>query len=352
MSRIAITSHSNAGVTLVPDLFIDAWMPQANGEFVKIYLYLLRCTHQPERELSLSSLADVFSCTEKDVMRALRYWEKSGLLRLTLEDGRLTAMEFLPAEPHRGTSSAAQKDVSSPPADSPKIGANLPRLSAGRVQELQKDNEEVRQLLFLAEQYLGRTLSSSDANRILYFYDGLHFPMELIEYLIEYCVSRGSTSLHYIEKVGLEWHKDGICSVAGAKARVSSWNKDYFSILKAFGIRNRNPVPVEVEYMKRWLGEYGFSMELIAEACSRTVSQTGQPSFQYAEGILASWHSQKVCTLDDVRRLDQQHRTGQKSFSAGHARRVQTSNRFNNFHQRDYDYSQLEKQLLQKQLTE
>ena len=60
MSRIAITSHSNAGVTLVPDLFIDAWMPQANGEFVKIYLYLLRCTHLPDQELSLSSLADVF----------------------------------------------------------------------------------------------------------------------------------------------------------------------------------------------------------------------------------------------------------------------------------------------------
>lgn len=55
MSRIAITSHSNAGVTLVPDLFIDAWMPQANGEFVKIYLYLLRCTHLPDQELSLLS---------------------------------------------------------------------------------------------------------------------------------------------------------------------------------------------------------------------------------------------------------------------------------------------------------
>ena len=50
--------------------------------------------------------------------------------------------------------------------------------------------------------------------------------MDLIEYLIEYCVSRGSTSLHYIEKVGLEWHKDGVSSVSEAKARTSVWNKN------------------------------------------------------------------------------------------------------------------------------
>ena len=75
-------------------------------------------------------------------------------------------------------------------------------------------------------------------------------------------------------------------------------------------------------------------MELIQEACARTVSQTGQPSFQYAEGILGAWKRQKVCTLEDVKRLDQQHRSSQKSFSAGRVRKPQTANRFNNFHQR------------------
>lgn len=352
MSRIAITSHSNAGVTLVPDLFIDAWMPQANGEFVKIYLYLLRCTHLPDQELSLSSLADVFSCTENDILRALRYWEKSGLLRLSAEGASLTGIELLPCGSQRQDLDEDFSKSSPVPVKKEEPPASPPRLSAGRVRQLQEDNEEVRQLLFLAEQYLGRTLSSTDANRILYFYDGLHFPMDLIEYLIEYCVSRGSTSLHYIEKVGLEWHKDGVSSVSEAKARTSVWNKNYFSILKAFGIRGRNPVSGEVECMKRWLEEYGFSMELIQEACARTVSQTGQPSFQYAEGILGSWKRQKVCTLEDVKRLDQQHRSSQKSLSAGRVRKPQTANRFNNFHQREYDYSQLEKQLLEKQLNE
>ncbi len=344
MGSIFIQNSRAVSDTAVPDLFIDNYMPQANGEFVKIYLYILRSLHQPEGEISLSSLADVFSCTEKDIMRALRYWEKNGLLRLSLEGKDLTGIEFLPVRDGR-------EHPEPKPATAGSSG-RLPRLSAGRVQELQKNNEDIRQLLFLAEQYLGRTLSSTDVNRILYFYDGLHFPMDLIEYLIEYCVSKGSTSLHYIEKVGLQWHQEGISSVAEAKARTSVWNKNYFSILKAFGIRSRNPIPAETEYMNRWLKEYGFTMDLITEACTRTITQTGQPSFQYAEGILSSWKRAKVCTLEDVRRLDTEHRNSQKPLSPARPARTQTASRFNNFHQREYDYRQLEKQLFEKQLAD
>ena len=221
------------------------------------------------------------------------------------------------------------------------------------MRQLRKDNSEVQQLLFLAEQYLGRTLSPTDISRILYFYDELRFPMDLLEYLIEYCVSRGNTSLHYIEKVGLEWHRDGIQTVKMAKTRTSTWNKSYFSILKAFGIRNRNPIPSETEFMDRWLKEYGFSQDIIAEACARTITQTGQPSFQYAEGILSNWKQEGVRTAADITSLDTKHRElRQQKPSPAKSGRTQSANRFNNFHQREYDYSQLEKQLLEKQLMD
>ena len=35
--------------------------------------------------------------------------------------------------------------------------------------------------------------------------------------------------------------------------------------------------------MNTWLNDYGFTMDIIQEACSRTVLSTGQPSFQYVE---------------------------------------------------------------------
>ena len=356
MSYISIQDSLLSGVSVIPDDFVDSYMPQANGEFVKIYLYLLRIAHKPDAQPTLSSLADVFSCTEKDVLRALRYWEKTGLLSLTFEGKNLSGIQLrpLPAS-DSGISvpqSADQEAADSVHTDRPET-ARPARLSSSRVRELQKENGEVRQLLFLAEQYLGRILSPTDISRILYFYDVLHFPMDLLEYLIEYCVSKGSTSLHYIEKVGLEWHQDGIRTLKMAKDRTSTWNKNYFTILKALGIRNRNPVPTEAEYMERWLKEYGFSMDIITEACSRTVTQTGQPSFQYTEGILSSWKKQNVHTMDDIRALDDKHRTAQqKPAAASRPSKQAAANRFNNFHQRDYDYRQLEKELFEKQLMD
>ena len=159
------------------------------------------------------------------------------------------------------------------------------------------------QLLFIAQQYLGKTLTPTETSRLLYFYDTLHFDPELIEYLIEYCVSRGHKSIRYIEKVALSWHSEGIRTTAMAKEASSAYSRTYFTVLKALGVTNRNPVSGEVAAIDRWLGEYGFSMELVLEACQRTVNATGKPSFQYADGILNSWRKKQVKNLEDIRAL-------------------------------------------------
>ena len=65
-----IYTDTPEGVTVVKNTFIDQYMPQANGEFVKVYLYLLRCANTG-RELSLSSIADVLEHTENDIRKRL-----------------------------------------------------------------------------------------------------------------------------------------------------------------------------------------------------------------------------------------------------------------------------------------
>ena len=44
MTAINISSDIATSFTTVSDIFIDQYMPKANGEFVKVYLYLLRAT--------------------------------------------------------------------------------------------------------------------------------------------------------------------------------------------------------------------------------------------------------------------------------------------------------------------
>ena len=355
MNQLKVYDHCGDGFTAVSNRFLDEYMPKANGEFVKIYLYLLRAAKLPGCSLSFSVIADTFDCTENDVERAVRYWSKQHLIRLDTDPDRqitsLTLLPFLSTQPEKTdshTSSPADEITGKKEDTEHKIPLSPAQytLTPDMVKEL-RQKEDVMQLLFIAEQYLGKTLSPSEISRILYFYQELHFSADLIEYLIEYCVSKGSKSIRYMEKVALAWAQAGITTVEMAKQETTTYNRKYFPILKAFGIRNRNPVSREIADMDRWLDEYGFSQELIAEACARTIAQTGQPSFSYAEGILSKWKAQNVRTLQDVRALDEQHRQKQKTSARdASAQKSSAPNRFNNFHQREYDYAKLEQQLL------
>ena len=202
MSPIMIHKLPWTGVTVISNQFLDLYMPQANGEFVKIYLYLLRMQNLAQ-PLSLTSIADRLNCTEGDVMRALKYWEKSGLLSLTSNaSGEISDIYFLdfPGE--------ATASLEASPVDSvkPEVVPNVQKapqkvtLTADRLKEL-KENEDVVKLLYIEEQYLGRTLTATDTNTLMYFYDQLEMSAELIEYLIEYCVSKGSRSIRYLSLI-------------------------------------------------------------------------------------------------------------------------------------------------------
>ena len=134
-----------------------------------------------------------------------------------------------------------------------------------------------------------------------------------------------------------------------AKEANSRYSKEYFTIFKSMGISGRNPVDTEITLMNTWLKDYGFSMDSIQEACSRTVLSTGQPSFQYADKILAGWKDKNVRTLADIKLLDAAHqrrkleKNAQKKDTTA---KPASSNRFNNFHQRKYDFNEYEKKLL------
>lgn len=206
--------------------------------------------------------------------------------------------------------------------------------------------EEQQQLLFICEQYLGKTLSSTEVARICYFHDVLGFSADLIEYLVEYCVSRRHKSLRYIESVAMAWHKEGYTSASEAKEHTTTYSKAYFSILKAFGITSRNPVDAEISYMNQWIREYGFSLELITEACGRTMAAIHQPSFEYADKILSTWKKENVSSLSEVKALDARHRSSKAGAEPPSSRKTMAPSRFHNFRERSYDFNELEKQLI------
>ena len=368
MNTIHLRALSSSQVTVLSNIFIDQYMPGAGGEFVKVYIYLLRLLADPSASVCLPLLADRLNCTEGDISRALKYWSNEGLLILETDpSGELTGITLTEPSPDtqmelKATVSVPQSalaatapisqtvsaaTVSTPQPDTaPSRSASA--LTPARIKEL-KENEDVAQLIYICEQYLGKTLTPTDTRKILFFYDELKMSVDLIDFLIQYCVGRGHKSMRYIETVAMAWSKEGITTVEMAKDSTFRYGRDYFTILKAMGITNRNPVDSEIVMMDTWLKDYGFSMDMIQEACSRTIMQTGQPSFQYAHKILTGWFKKGALTPEAVHALDVQHQKRSQDNSRGRSQTPKSPNRFNNFQQRNYDFKELEKQLLERQ---
>ncbi len=417
----------------VPNIFIDKYMTNANGEFVKVYLCLLRCM-QSGLDTSISTIADYCALTENDILRALIYWNKANVLALEIEEEKISGIRFLDLNASNQKKSELPKETSpvsvlaNIPTDTametaqtpdnrkkhtfteptvtetpqvsasiannritelsqisetvsnnalptmPQASANIPtnvvtelpqtsvNVSANILAETPqtsqtrktytldevktfRNNPDISELLFVLETYIKHPLSPVEMNVVFFWMNELKFSKELAEYLIEYCVSGGHISLRYMEKVAINWAETGISTVEQAKQLTATRSKSYYAVVKAFGISGRNLTENEIAFITKWTKEYGFDLDIIQEACKRTISAIQKPSFEYADSILTSWKNKNVHAIKDIANIDATYNKNKKASSAANNVHV-SRNRFNNFNQRTYDYDELEKLLL------
>lgn len=359
MGQFTIYREDVPGVTLLSNSFIDNYMKDANDAQLKIYLYLLRRLGSGQAA-SVSEIADFFNHTEREVLRSLKYWEKLKLLAIEYDESKnVSGIRFLKGTDEPVTVAApavaAATAVVSATAITEKAEETpaektdpykKPSYSADQLSAF-KNKENIRQLFFIAESYMGRQLSVSDMKSILYLSDCLHFSDDLIDYLLQYCVDRGKKDFKYIEAVALNWAQSGVTTPKQAEKFAAKYDKSVYTIMKELG-KNNTPTKKELEYIIRWTKEYGFSQDIIAIACERTVLATDSHRFEYAEGILSNWKKEDVHHKSDIQRIDAQYqksRQSRSSSSAASSSQV-SSNRFNQFAQRSYDYDELEARLL------
>ena len=494
MPALTLTSSYIQTETSVSNIFLDTYMPLANGEFVKVYLCLLRMITRPDKRMvSLSDIADTLNHTENDIIRALKYWEKTGLLALTYQGDTITGITLLPisnstdykpvsahmsgTESHtynpedtsdivsdsfnnsvnannsNNSNNLHSSNIFSNLSNSVNLNSNnnsnnntinsdiIPNNSnnsnniyiqnnthtlknsynssscnnnslnsinnLNNVNNLNNSNdsmsnletatldnsnnathnnsirnsltqkmiartieegcdvsgvpiceENFRQLLFITEQLLGKTLSSTDIELVEFIYYTLHFSEDLYEYLLEYCITNDKRSLQYIQRVAISWHEESIFSVEDARQHHEIYNKNVFAVMKAFGINNRQPAPAELDYILKWYDKFGFEREIVVEACNRTIKAIHSPNFDYADKILANWKKMNVHMLSDLEAVDANKpkrekfagNTTTKVSATGNSGNTTTksNNRFNNFTQRTYDFSEIEKKLIGK----
>ena len=363
MARIALYKDNYADSTVVSNLFIDEYMKDANDAQLKVYFYLLRMLNA-DQAISVSGIADKFNHTEKDVIRALKYWEKQQILDLDFDENKALvgihlrdlSAQATPASQHNVLltsgpvqaqntagnsiiSAAVAQPVQTAPQETTPV-YNKPAYSLDQLREF-KEREETSQLLFIAEAYIGKPLAPSEIKTILFFTDVLHFSDDLIDYLLQYCVERGKKDFKYIEKVAVNWAEEGITTPKQAQKFSTRYDKNVYSIMNSLG-RSTAPTAKELEFINRWTREYGFSTDIILEACERSSLATDRHRFEYAEGILSSWKNAGIHHKADIQQADATYQKKKATKPAPAA----SSNRFTQFAQNSYDFAALEKEIL------
>lgn len=346
METITITTQNHETYSAVSNFFIDYYMTDANGEFVKVYLYLVRLLNSG-RAVTVADIADHFNLTEKDICRAIRYWIKEGVLQLEYtKDKILTGITMLPLTakaPVVGNSTLLSmlgvEDEEIATAEEPKpvqsktkkasslntnAKNNLPN-NDGKAQSdsqqmvpekitykpsyvasKEENDEDFANLKFQMKTYYNRPLTGNDVNTLLYIYENLSFTPDLIEYLFEHCLEIGKMNSRYIQAVAVNWYQEGITQVEQAKENSSSYNVKYNSVLKHLGITGRTPTVNEKKLIDSWYDTYAFDQNIITEACDRAIAtRPHSANLQYVNGILDSWFKQNVKTLSDVHALDE-----------------------------------------------
>ncbi len=369
MSRISLQAEGILDVTIIPNIFIDEFMPSANGAYVKVYLYLLRSLQSASIDISISSIADHLDNTEKDIIRALNYWEKMNLLTLVCNSQKEVTEIHLLTSNHSDNKNQIKANTQMKANNNPikaveyqsdEVAVSTESMPATRqsypnekITEL-TNNDNFKSAMYEVEMYLERPLKPMDTQLILYLHEELNFSYELITYLYEYCVSKGKKNASYIEAVALTWAEEGIDTAEKARETIAAYNEHFIAVNKAFGL-NRSPGQIERQYIKKWVEVYHFTDTILTEACNRTILRTQKPDFKYTDKILETWHKKGAKNLEDIARLDEEFSRGNKSHTEQKSAPMTkpSNNKFNQYPQRNYsskDYAELERKLLNKGL--
>ncbi len=329
MTSIKISNPYSIGSISVSNTFIDLFMPPANGEFVKVYLYLLRAANSGYSP-TIPDMADALSHTESDILRALKYWENQGLFALIFDnDGELATISLLPVErsasiPVRKpanpikTTIRTDKNTLTFAVSEPKPSASVVKMPPAKpnydprtIAKAAEDNDEIANLIYEAETLLNATVSERVISTLYYLYDELNFPGDLICFMIEYCAERGKKNFKYFEKMALSWYEKGISSVDDARQMLENNSGAITAVKNALGLSTWGEEARAS--LQVWTNDYNMPIELIVEGCNRAYTATGgKNALKYVQKIIEDWNSKDIRSLDELRVNDKAFHSNRK----------------------------------------
>ena len=286
----------------VYNAFVDKFLKNANGSFVKVYLYILRFSTVSDC-LSLDKIAQACDLLKSDVIAAFKYWSNQKVL--SYENGEICIYplsddtEFSKNEVSGASTVTADVSDAKSNESTAKIYQPVSVASNYKASEVIKtvnSNESLAHLFAIISQLLNKSLSPNDYKTIYSFIDYLELPEQVIIILFEYCASIQKTAMRYVEKIAISWSDNGINTPELALEHVKHLTGEKNILTeyrKKFKISGRDFSETEEQMLLSWINECKADDELIMKAYDITVLNTGKVLFKYMDAIIRDEVSHK-----------------------------------------------------------
>ena len=296
--------------TKVENLFINEFLPDAPGDYVKVYLFGLMYA-QYEQAIDSSILSMILGLSEEEIDEAWIYWESRGLVKFktdVTEGGEkcqrlvfVSQIEALYGKASTVTEPEVSEEQDPAVADMESSSdeeiphfVNMDDIEFDAMFERKMNDNRLRDIYRKYQEVTGRTVSRRETGKIDDAIKVYGIEPDIFSFAIDYCADLEKYSIDYIYKVALRWTEEGCKSIDEVKkllekhSRRNAW---YTQVFKALGFR-RLPAPADREIMDRWFDEMGCSIGEVLDACNASAG-IREPNLRYVNKVLENQRLEK-----------------------------------------------------------
>lgn len=335
------TTDMDLGDTPIENIFINDYMPMANGTYVKVYLLGYKNARDKDNniEVSNNTIAKHLDIPLTDVLNAWDFWEDKGIIEKIPGD---TDNKFDYKVKFLNLKQLYIKNNYKPI----NIEEEAKTISyTCSVKDLVDANNipAINEMFNSIDYIMRRQLVPNEKQKILEWIHNYNMNPDIIVKAFFYSVEKkGKRHIGYIGGIIRNWYDKGITNMEALQEHFRLTDEKYYryeQITKHLGYGNRLPTKGETDVMDKWFEEYKFTMDMVLKGCESS-KKTSNPSINYIDGVLTSWYNKGIRTFDEIEEKDKKpERKGytNKNKTVKRAKAAQT--RFHNFEQRTSNYT-------------
>ena len=346
MSFFIETTDIDLGDTAIENIFLNDFMPMADGTYVKVYLMGFKYAKDNDKKLTITNevIARHLNIPMSDVLNAWDFWLDKGIItKHEKESGDVFdyRVEFLNLKQLYIKNNYTPVSPSSISSETTKTTAyNSTPEDLIEANQSQSINEMFTSIDYIVR----RVLVPNEKRKVLDWVYNYNMATDVIVKAFFYSVEkRGKRSLSYIEGIIRNWYDMGITNTEALQEHFKTQDERFYRygrIMKSLGMNSQQPTEEQMKIIDKWFETWNFSMDIVLKACDNT-AHISNPNIKYVDSILEAWHSKGIKTVTDIELKDTKPKTSTYTSNAknNYNKSAKVNTKFHNFEQRTSKYT-------------